>query len=350
MKRSNALTLVATLAVLAGCSSPIPPAGGEDAWRGDTGPRDTGTDANVQPSTDGATDAVTSGDAPSGDASSIDGASSSDASMDASSVDAAVDDAWSAPDVFAYDAGPPSDGYGCTLPDGGVDVCGCGMFGADCSASACPTGQTCTSDACGRHCAPRGSPCASSADCPATSTCDATGHCAAPGTGCADSRDCPSGFACESSACVDRRAACGPGGECPIGYLCAMNVGVGICTRLSRHCASSTACGSLPCVDITGTGSTECNFGGGCLTNADCHGTGVCEPRSLERFSQCGRYGPCATVSDCMSGMQCRDLWGDGVLECVDTGGTCTRTADCSTGSVCATPWGGGPPTCIATG
>jgi hypothetical protein len=334
------LTLLVLAALVGACNPPPPSAPPRDAFRADGGPRDA---------------AVVDGAAMDGSDADLDGGGNVDADIDADvdafRVDAAPEDAHVEPEDANLDAGPPPDSSACVLPDGGFDVCACETFGADCSASACPLGQTCGTDVCGMHCVAAGAPCAAASDCAATSTCDASGHCTHPGGGCADSRDCAAGHACEAAACVDRLIPCEPTeGACPFGFACSF-AGVPFCARLTRPCASSVGCGSLECVDIDGNGTTECNFAGSCDTNMDCPAAGdVCQPRSIERYASCGRYGPCRVVADCASGMLCQDLWGDGISECVDAGGSCARSADCPVGSVCATPATGGPPACLVGG
>jgi hypothetical protein len=331
-----------TLALLAAaCQPSIPPAATIDAFRTDAGPRDTGT-------SDTSTDAGPPGDA---DEDAFFGRDANFDAGDLSPFDAWIgDDAWA--DDATVDAVPP-DSSACLLPDGGPDLCACGAFGADCSGgAACPSGQTCTTDACGMHCASLGAACAAAGDCPPTSTCDPTTHrCVGPvGGGCADSRDCAQGFSCEAGACIDRRIPCGPAANCPIGFLCIAEGG-GICARQSRPCATSVGCGTLNCVDVNGDGTTECTFSGSCSTNSACSAGLVCGPRPTDHFAECMRYGPCAATSDCGSGMACVDLWGDGVKECVDAGGSCTSApTSCPTNSVCATPEAGGPPSCLTHG
>jgi hypothetical protein len=344
--------LVLGIAALAGaCGNPIPPATVMDAARPDTGvlvDAAPGTDAARLPDTglDGGVSVDADDDA------AVDAPFfGRDANFDAGDLRAF--DAWIPDDVgndtFMTDSGPAPDSSGCLLPDGGIDVCTCGTFGADCSASACASGEACVADACGMHCLPVGAPCAGPSDCPATSTCDAaSSRCTHAGGGCGDSRDCAPGFTCEAGACVDRAIPCDSFDGCPFGFMCTMDGGAGVCARQSRPCGTSVGCGSLRCIDVNGDGTTECNFDGTCTTNATCPAAGdVCAPRSVERFAGCGRYGPCLVSGDCASGMSCLDLWGDGVPECVDGGGTCTRSSDCPVGTVCATPIGGGPPACL---
>lgn len=303
-------SLACVLAAIGGCDPGTPPAGSLDVGMRDAARYDGG------PNVDAAVPDVDAGD-----------------------VDAAV----------AMDADIPTD-VGCFWPDGALDICRCGApLGADCSAAACPAGQACTADACGMHCVASGTACAIEGDCPSGATC-MDGFCATSGA-CVDSRTCPLGFACESGACVDRRFACAVDGSCPVGYACARSLDGGTCVRLSRRCASGTACNLTvgdpqQCVDVDGDTLLECQFSAGsCVTNAICSGGQTCTPRAVAGAASCGRFGVCHDASNCLPGQQCRDLWGDGVSECVDSGG-CTSTASCPAGQVCATPATGGPPAC----
>lgn len=333
--RSLAFALAIGLAI-AGCPTSPPP-----AVTRDVGPRDAASarDANA----DTGEDAAVVDDA---------GMNLDDANVDVGPGDP---DTGVAPDTgvdAAVDAGPvdagPTDG-GCRYPDGGLDICVCGPpLGMDCRTTACPSGQTCAADACGMHCVPSGAACSVGEDCPAGASCT-DGHCAA--STCTDSRTCPLGFACEAGACVDRRFPCAADGNCPFGYACDRALGGGTCVRLSRRCASSTACSATlsdhqVCLDIDGDGSNECQFADGiCVMNSSCSGGQTCTPRALSGVSSCGRYGVCHDSTNCLTGQQCRDLWGDGVMECVDSGG-CTSTASCPAHQVCATPARGGSPVC----
>lgn len=274
-------------------------------------------------------------------------AARNDAGTDAGDLDGGADADLDA--AQATDTNVPTD-VGCFFPDGSFDFCRCGApLGADCSAAACPSGQSCATDPCGMHCVPSGSACAIEGDCPTGSTCT-DGFCTTSGA-CMDSRSCPLGFACESGSCVDRRFACGTDGSCPVGYACDRMLAGGTCVRLSRRCASDSACNltlSEPqdCVDVDGDMLLECQYSdGACITNAICSGGQTCTPRAIAGAASCGRYGICHDASNCLPGQQCRDLWGDGVSECVDSGG-CTSTASCPARQVCATPATGGPPAC----
>ncbi len=282
------------------------------------------------------------------DAARNDAGTSDDAGLDGGTSDGSADTGTDL-DADSIDGNVPTD-VGCFWPDGALDICRCGQpLGTDCSASACPSGQACASDPCGMHCVPGGSACAVEGDCPSGASCSG-GFCTTSGS-CVDSRTCPLGYACEAGACVDRRFACAADGACPFGYACDRALAGGTCVRLSRRCASNSACNltlteQQDCVDVDGDTLLECQFSSGaCVTNAICSGGQTCTPRAIAGVASCGRYGICHDATNCLPGQQCRDLWGDGVSECVDSGG-CTTTASCPAHQVCATPARGGPPAC----
>jgi len=128
--------------------------------------------------------------------------------------------------------------------------------------------------------------------------------------------------------------------------------GAAYCLKSHSPCNSVAACpGFGACRDVTGTGSTICHWSGGpsCRNNADCPMLGeVCGTHPEFIDGVCGNFGPCATAGDCATGFECRDLWGDGVTECVPSGGSCTSQSDCSAGAVCGVPLAGGAPRCIS--
>lgn len=343
-----------------GCNTPVPPIGGFDTWAPDTS-RDGGTtdvgshDTGVRRDGD-----VGSLDGGTMDGGTIDGGTLDGGTIDGGTIDGGPVDAMDSGGTMdaagpdAPDLGPMPDSSGCRLADGAYDLCACGTLSQDCSASACPSGQTCTPDICGMHCVEGGSACAGPADCPPGTACT-SGFCAHSAT-CTDSRNCALGYACEGGACVDRRFPCSVDSNCPYGYACDTSLGLGTCIRLSRPCATAAACNGTfnaaqVCVDIDGDGTTECQFANGpCMTNADCFALGVvCTPHALTDLSVCGVYGPCRRVGDCPAGAECRDLWGDGIRECVVAGG-CTNSAACPLHQVCATPPSGGPPSCRSSG
>jgi hypothetical protein len=338
--------LALALVLLAGCGAPpaLPPPS-------DTGPRD------AAPRDSGAHDAAMDAPAEDGGDAATDDGGSLDAATDDADLDAGSDDAAFAPDAAIPDTGTDAapfdanlDAGPCALPDGGFDLCACGTYGADCSVASCAAGTVCLADPCGMHCAPAGETCTDPSDCASGSACS-TGTCTHAGGGCADSRDCPPGHSCDAGACRDRRVGCRPveGFDCPWGFVCETS-GIPFCLHTLRRCATDAACeADSRCRDIDGDGARECSGPGSCMSNADCTGGLVCGTRPALRVAACSRYGPCRTAADCSTGMLCRDLWGDGIHECVDAGGTCASQADCPGISICGTPTEGGPPTCLST-
>jgi hypothetical protein len=83
--------------------------------------------------------------------------------------------------------------------------------------------------------------------------------------------------------------------------------------------------------------------------NTQCPGdtAPVCESSVEGTVAVCGRFGPCASIDDCVTGFQCRDLWGDGRQECVLPPVTCVDSSDCSPRTVCASPRTGEAPSCV---
>ena len=345
--------------LLVACPTTVPPVPPIDANRMDTGVGDAGRDAarsmDANVDADAGPPDDTGIDSPTGIDANVDAGNDagSDANFDAGNdagSDANVDGGHDAGndaniDAFRPDAGPCDPAH--------FNVCACRTFGADCSATACGTGEACLVDECGMHCAKAGHPCADGTDCATTSSCVGA-ICVHAGGGCSDSRDCPRGFACEAGACHDRRIGCRDisGLDCPYGFQCD-EVGTSFCARLLHHCGTMTSCLGNTCTDIDGDGTTECTFHmtptpGGCHRNAECAPRLVCSAHPDLRIDDCGRYGACRTATDCPTGMLCQDLWGDGISECVETGGTCAHQTDCTGRAVCATPADGGPPTCIA--
>jgi hypothetical protein len=341
-RRITVLVLAVALGS-AGCGEPPPPVVPSDAGARDASRMDAARDDAGETETDGAIE---------GDA----------AALDAALTDGDVPDAPIGIDApTGEDAGPPEDGGPllsddagpCFLDGGAFDHCSCDPpVGDDCSASACTGGETCVPDGCGAHCVPPGRACGTAADCPAGSTCTAFGSssfCVRP-AGCADSRDCPAGHACEAGACRDRRIRCSYDVPCPFGFVCLEGgVGIPYCVRANTRCDTDAACPlSLTCNDVDGDGSRDCNgTSSSCTVNADCPARMTCETRPTELSGICGGHGPCRNAADCPVGSACVDLWGDGISECVATGGSCTATADCPGTAVCASPAEGGAPRCI---
>ena len=179
--------------------------------------------------------------------------------------------------------------------------------------------------------------------------------------GCDDSNDCVAGFACEDNACFDRRVPCETGSDCPHGFTCFFaSPDQRFCRRVTRPCTDDLDCLVLgvPCgnADDSADGSKECMPS---LTptapdpiscdNTQCpdDAAPVCESSVEGTVAVCGRFGPCASIDDCPTGFQCRDLWGDGRQECALPPITCLDSSDCSPRTVCASPRTGGAPTCV---
>lgn len=269
---------------------------------------------------------------------------------DAATDSGPLDDAGPVPDAGMSDAGTDAGIPDASEPpmDSGLDLCATLPAGTPCP---CASGFTCLANGCGdMRCYPAGRSCLSVMDCPSGSTC--TASVCTRASGCGDSRDCPSGHACETGACVDRRIGCGPGAPCPWGFLCD-NAGEGryYCLRAQTRCSDSAACPLFgQCRDVLGTGAKICHWSSGpmCQNNIDCPVIGeVCGIHPEFVDAMCGNYGPCTSAGDCATGFVCTDLWGDGINECVPSGGSCTRTSDCTAPAICASPLAGGPPSCI---
>jgi hypothetical protein len=286
--------------------------------------------------------------------------------------DGAMPDAPITPDG-GMDAGPMPDSG--PIPDSGPEpdsgprpdsglcerLSGMGTFCTD--SSMCAAGESCVPDGCGTsRCVLGGHRCVDASDCAAGSTCMAFGTrsaCVDPGGGCNDSRDCPLGFACEGGACVNRRLPCslfddGSGsGGCPEGFICSGSGGefggAPFCYRSYDPCGNDGACvmGIGRCIDVAGGGQRVCFLPGACDANSDCADRQVCGLDPENMFAFCGAFGPCAADADCPVGSTCRDLWGDGVRDCVRTGGTCASSADCPAMQICGEPNGGGTPRCV---
>ena len=186
------------------------------------------------------------------------------------------------------------------------------------------------------------------------------GRCLRSEPGCDDSNDCVAGFACENNVCVDRRVPCETGSDCPHGYTCFFpSADQRFCRRITRPCADDIDCLVLgvPCGDADGDMLKECMPS--LMPNApdpvSCDKTlcpeeaaPVCESVVEGTVAVCGRFGPCASEDDCVTGFQCLDLWGDGRAECVMSGGSCVDSSECGTRNVCASPRAGEPPACLS--
>ncbi|MFW5876156.1 MAG: hypothetical protein ACOCXM_05425 [Myxococcota bacterium] len=288
------------------------------------------------------------------DGGSSDGSSSSDASMDATStVDSGADAAE--PEDGGPEGGFPRIDGSISLGDAMVDPDEDSGVGASCTAGTCGPGSVCLDDgAGGMTCQPSGHPCGGGADCPEGSTCLAGANVCekdADPDACNDSRDCPPGFSCEDGSCTDRRIGCDMDVDlCPFGFVCFQPpyVATGFCRRASNPCATDQGCfATETCVDVAGDGRDRCMRSGDCVTGG-CETAGeVCgiDPRG---GSECMKHGPCASEADCASGFTCTDLWGDGLDECVPTGGSCTSVSSCSGSGICGSPTSEAEPDCVS--
>lgn len=274
---------------------------------------------------------------------------------DGESLDAPIERDAGGRDAFALDAHFDFDTGPCWdfTADSGLGACDCLSLGPDCSTEACPSGMRCVDDGCGQHCKPSGATCATSADCPSGSTCDAGGRCVRTDASCASSMDCPPGFSCDAGSCADRRIGCTASDfdrTCPYNFVCSVWDGAPYCVRAMPRCVSDANCGpGASCVDVEGDGAKECVRAGLCASNAICAGMdGTCGTEPSRLSHECLPLGLCRVTADCPSGHECVDLWGDGQRECVEAGGSCASQADCPEGQLCGSPYeGGGPPRCL---
>jgi hypothetical protein len=231
----------------------------------------------------------------------------------------------------------------------------------------CDVGEVCLSTGCddfSRCFVTGGGACEDDGDCgnPAYDCNSSIERCLRIDAGCDDSNDCVAGFACENSTCVDRRVPCETGSVCPHGFTCFVpSPDQRFCRRISRPCGDDRDCLTLgvPCGNADGSadGSKECmpSRMPNTPTPVSCDNTQclddeaapVCESVVAGTVAVCGRFGLCASVDDCVTDFQCRDLWGDGRAECVMPGGSCVDSSECSIRNVCASPRAGEPPTCL---
>ena len=230
----------------------------------------------------------------------------------------------------------------------------------------CAVGEVCLPTGCedlSRCFVTGGGACQDNTDCgnPTYECNQSIGRCLRIDPGCDDSNDCVAGFACENDVCVDRRVPCETGSDCPHGFTCFFAPpDQRFCRRISRPCGDDLDCLTLgvPCgnADASADGFKECMPS--LMPNASdpvsCDKTQctdlaapVCESSVEGTVAVCGRFGPCTTVNDCVTGFQCLDLWGDGRAECVREGGSCVDSSPCSTRNVCASPRTGEPPSCV---
>lgn len=285
-------------------------------------------------------------------------------------LDGSVDDAGMNDGGFdggILDAGPDAG-----LPDGGSSWCETSELCPSCpdpdslcdDDMPCAVGEACVPIGCedlARCFVVGGGACESDADCGNSAyACDMTiKRCLRVEPGCDDSNDCVAGFACEDGACADRRLPCGDGADCPHGYTCFFaSPDQRFCRRISRPCGDDLDCLVLgvPCGDADGDGARECmpsltpNTPGAAscdLTQCSSAAAPVCQTSQEGTAAFCGQYGLCSSPVQCVSGFECRDLWGDGRAECVDGPGSCVDSRSCAPRSLCASPRGGGAPRCI---
>ena len=262
--------------------------------------------------------------------------------------------------------------------DGGVDGGGSWCDTSDCcpscpdpnalcdSANPCPLGEDCFPTGCGdlSRCFVSGAgACQDDEDCgnPAYVCKQEIKRCLRVGGGCEDSNDCIAGFACEDGACADRRVPCVTGADCPHGFTCLFAAAdQRFCRRITRPCDNDIDCLTLgvPCGDADGDGAMECMpsrmpnepdpMSCDLLQCMEDTAAPVCETSVEGTVAVCGRFGPCASIDDCVPGDDCQDLWGDGRKECVLPGGSCVDSSVCAPREVCATPRTGTPPECTA--
>jgi hypothetical protein len=256
-------------------------------------------------------------------------------------------------------------------PDGGTSWCETSTLCPSCpdpeqlcdQDNPCPTGEACVLTGCedfARCFVVGGGFCETEMDCsdPAYDCNLEINRCLRTEPGCDASNDCVAGFACEDGECVDRRAPCVDADDCPHGYTCLFATpDQRFCRRIARPCFDDLDCLLLgvPCGDPDGDGNFECMPSSMPTTpdpvscrNSDCtEATApVCQPIPEGTIAECGYFGPCSSPVQCATDFQCRDLWGDGRLECVIAGGSCVDSRDCAPRSVCATPRSGGAPSC----
>lgn len=296
-----------------------------------------------------------------------------DAGRDASiSPDGGVDPDGSVDDG-GTDGGTPDGGGDGGMPDGGDpdgggSWCGCSRCpdpDALCDPGipdSCAIGEDCLSTTCDlwRCFVIGGGACLEDEDCgnPAYRCDQDILRCLRIEPGCDDSNDCVAGFACEDGECVDRRVPCRDGLDCPHGFTCFFaSLDQQFCRRITRPCFDNLDCLVLgvPCGDADGDGKRECmpslmpDMGTPVsCDNAQCSDpTPVCQSTVQGTRAQCGKFGLCASSTDCAEGFECLDLWGDGRQECVRIGGSCGDSSVCALRTVCASPRTGDAPACV---
>jgi hypothetical protein len=264
-----------------------------------------------------------------------------------------------------------------TAPFGGCPACP--DEDALCDADTpCAVGEVCVSTGCKvclstgcddvKRCfVTGGGACDDTADCgnPAYECNQSIGRCLRLRTepDCDDSNDCLAGFACENKVCMDRRVPCETGSDCPHGFRCVFpSADQRFCRRITRPCGSDLDCLVLrvPCGDADGDGLEECmpSLMPNVSAPVSCDNTQctdeaapVCESVVEGTVAVCGRFGPCASVDDCVTGFQCWDLWGDGRMECVlpavPPAESCADSSECGERNVCASARPGEPLACV---
>jgi len=289
----------------------------------------------------------------SGEASAGDGGAGMDAmGMDASGfADVPSSDGVSLDDVAAGDVLlPPDDSRRAEYCDQPSTLRECTMD-SQCDAPA----ERCLPTGCGsvQRCQPAGRGCRDNTDCLAGAQTCVRGICVASGADCGDSRACPNGYACEGAAgsrsCVNRRHVCdGLGVPCPYGGVCEGRPGLApYCVAVTSRCATDDACrlGSS-CRDVDGDGLLECVPSGSCgpMTMMMCAPGDRCEILPVDHFLRCGPRGICNATIGCAAGYQCVDAWASGVGECRPTSQPCLTNAQCPVGQLCFEAGGGGMP------
>ncbi len=287
-------------------------------------------------------------------------------------LDGGMDGGDGSVDGGGLDGGIPDGGPDGGDPDGGGSWCNTSTLCPSCpdmdalcdEDNPCATGEVCIPTGCddfARCFVTGGGGCQDNDDCtdPAYECDLSIGRCLRTDPGCADSNDCVAGFACESNTCVDRRAPCETGSDCPHGFTCFFaSPDQRFCRRITRPCADDLDCLVLgvPCGDADGDGDNECmpSLMPNTPDAVSCDKTQcteelapVCESAVEGTGAACGRFGPCASVADCVDGFECRDLWGDGRAECVLPAGSCVDSRECDNRNVCASPRPSSPPACV---
>jgi hypothetical protein len=235
-----------------------------------------------------------------------------------------------------------------STPDGSTSCRGVGCSctgGAACDSNICAASQTVTNDVTQ---ADMGNffctqPCCTSADCPGSSVCFATGaggnYCVLPawlgrttptlgvragGAACTSNKDCRSGL-CASSMCADTCCSlANAAAECATGTTCRFGTfpGLSFDTHAAAFCGPVTAC----------TGGFQCNHP--CRSTAECGAGQACYylPANLPNKdinAACTTGdGPGVEGSKCSTDFQCASNFCDTTtMECSDV---CFADTDCT--------------------